>query len=172
MPEITSGAFWDATIYSPREKKNLSLELKKGLDPNKYGAFSSQKFAYFFAYKALKKGRPMFCFSGVPVSVAEAAECNEKVLERQAEEEARKNKLEFVSIVRRKIPKGQLIEVAGSRYFVRGIKEVRNGQQLAFTVGETADMNLAHTVIYKVLQLVDIIFVFCRNKHNIYSLFL
>ena len=33
-----------------RQKKKLSLPLKKGLDPQKYGSYSSEQFAYFFVY--------------------------------------------------------------------------------------------------------------------------
>ena len=57
MPEETSGAFWKETLISPRDPslgKNLSLPIKKGLDPRKYGGYNEQKFAYFFVYEAVK----------------------------------------------------------------------------------------------------------------------
>ena len=51
MPQEDTGAFWNATIYSPRNPKmgpKLALPVKQGLDPKQFGGFSSQQFAYFF----------------------------------------------------------------------------------------------------------------------------
>ena len=137
MPEVTSGAFWDATIYSPKNSaKKLSLSLKKGLDPNKYGSYSREQFAYFFVYKALKKGKPTFEFAPVPVSVAAEVERDPEALEEYASELAVLDKCEYVSIARSKISKYQLIEISDSKLFVTGIKEVRSGQELAFNQAE------------------------------------
>ncbi len=66
MPEITSGAFWDETIYSPKDPRkggNLEIPLKKGLDPKKYGGPSGKDFAYFFIFKAVdSKGKEKVFF--------------------------------------------------------------------------------------------------------------
>ena len=140
MPEETSGAFWDATIYSPRDaKKKGTLALKKGLDPEKYGSFSRVRFAYFFIYELRdKKGRRGYAFSPVPVYVASAVSGDPGALERFAREEAEGNGCEFTRILRSKIYKYQQIEVGPDRFYITGKKEVRNARQIAFDQYETA----------------------------------
>ena len=134
MPEETSGAFWDATIYSPhdpKKKDQLRLPLKKGLDPRKYGSYSREQFAYFFVYRALKKTKPVLEFAPVPVSVAAAMTEDAGALEVYAEGLAAAKGLKYEGIVREKIYKYQIIEVDGSRLYITGQKEVRNAVQVA-----------------------------------------
>lgn len=134
MPMEDTGAFWNATVYSPRDPKmgpKLALPLKRGLDPKKYGGFSSQQFAYFFVYEARdKKGKRVFRFAEVPVWLASQIESDKTALERYASELADAEKLKFVRIERAKILKKQLIEIDGDRLIVTGVEEVRNGRQL------------------------------------------
>ena len=137
MPIIDSGVFWDATIYSPRRTdKELKLPLKKGLDPKKYGSYSREQFAYFFVYKAAKKGKLQFVFAPVPVSVAREAAKEQSALEAYATNLASSEGMEFVEIARPRIPKYQLIELNGERFFITGKKEIRNGTELAFGFDE------------------------------------
>lgn len=140
MPSEDSGAFWDATIYSPRDPKmgkKLSLSLKDGLEPKKYGGYSSVKYAYFFVYEALdKKGRPVYRFAGLPVMLAAKVERDSLVLDEYARELAVGEKLEFVGIERRKLLKKQLIEIDGDRFLLTGGSEMRNARELAFTQDE------------------------------------
>lgn len=138
MPEETSGAFWDQTIYSPRDAgKNMALPLKKGKDPEKYGSYSREQFAYFFIYKAKKKGKTVLEFAPVPVSVASEVSQREDALETYAIAISEGSGLEFVEIVRPKIYKYQLVEIDGSRLYLTGKKEVRNAVQFAFDMAET-----------------------------------
>lgn len=140
MPEETSGAFWDATIYSPREtKKTLSLPLKKGLDPKKYGSYSREQFAYFFVYEAFKgaKRKRTVEFAPVPVRVANALKSDESELERYAMGLAEAKGLSFSRILKRKVLKYQMIELSGDRLYITGLKEVRNARQFAFSNKET-----------------------------------
>lgn len=134
MPMEDTGAFWNATVYSPRDPKmgpKLALPLKQGLDPKKYGGFSSQQFAYFFVYEARdKKDKQVFRFAEVPVWLASQIESDKTALERYASELADAEKLKFVRIERAKILKKQLIEIDGDRLIVTGVEEVRNGRQL------------------------------------------
>lgn len=140
MPMEDSGAFWNATIYSPRDPKmgsKLSLRLKGDLDPQIYGGYSSQQFAYFFIYEARdKKGRPAFRFSQVPVWLASRIASDEGALEEYAREQAASEQLEFVRIQRSKILKKQLVEIDGERFVVTGKKEMRNAVQIAFSGDE------------------------------------
>lgn len=138
MPEETSGAFWDATIYSPKQtKKKLSLPLKKGLDPQKYGSYSREQFAYFFVYEAkrIKKKEEVkeYVFTSVPVQVAALVAADSNALTEFAKSDAEERGVKFVKIVREKVYKYQLIEVNGERFFVTGLRTVRNGLQIAFS---------------------------------------
>lgn len=137
MPEETSGAFWDATVYSPRAAgKNMTLPLKKGLDAEKYGSYSGEQFAYFFIYKAEKKGKDVLEFAPVPVSVASAIGRNQEALVEFAKELAVASDLEFVELVRTKIYKYQLVEFDDSRMYLTGLKAVKNATQFAFSLEE------------------------------------
>lgn len=140
MPEETHGTFWDATIYSPKMAgKTLSLPLKKGLDPQKYGSYSREQFAYFFVYEAVKpkKEQRVLEFAPVPVRVASALASDPQALESYARELAEEAGLVFERIRRRKVYKYQQIIIGDSRLYITGKKEVRNAQQFAFTQEET-----------------------------------
>ncbi len=133
MPLEDTGAFWDATIYSPRNPKKgpkLALPVKSDLSPKQYGGFSSQQFAYFFIYEAKKKGKPCFQFAEVPVWLASRVNSRPEALADYARELAEQAKLEFVRIVRSRILKKQLIELNGDRLFITGGEEVRNAKEL------------------------------------------
>lgn len=146
MPQEDTGAFWKATIYSPRDPKmgpKLELSTKQGLDAKQYGGFSSQQFAYFFIYEAKKKGKPVFRFSQVPVWLAARIEGDSAALGEYARELAEKEGLEYIGITRSKIYKKQLIEVDGDRLIITGAKEVRSGSQLAFSQDEMSALLFA-----------------------------
>lgn len=138
MPEETSGAFWDATIYSPREAgKKMNIPLKGDLDPKKYGSYSREQFAYFFVYEAEKKGKRIAEFAAVPVRVASALKGDAEALENYAKGLAAEKGIAFKRILKRKIYKYQQIELNGDRLYITGLKEVRNARQFAFTQDET-----------------------------------
>ena len=142
MPVEDSGVFWDATIYSPRDGKKLGLPLKKGLNPNKYGSFSREQFAYFFVYEASdKKGKRVFRFAQVPVWLASKIRSDSKALERYAKELAEGEKLEFVRIERAKILKKQLVEIDGDLFFITGKREMRNGREIALSQQDMGILN-------------------------------
>lgn len=137
MPEVTSGAFWDATIYSPKGGgKGLCLPLKKELDPKKYGSYSSEQFACFFVYKYMKKDRTLFGFAPLPVHIVERSGDDVSVLEDYAEEVVRNSGGTLIEIVRPRVYKYQLVEIGGSRLFVSGAKKARNAAELAFDQGD------------------------------------
>lgn len=153
MPMEDTGAFWNATVYSPRDPKmgpKLALPLKQGLDPKKYGGFSSQQFAYFFVYEARdKKDKRVFRFAEVPVWLASQIESDKGALERYASELAESEKLKFVRIERAKILKKQLIEIDGDRYIIRGKKELLNGREVSFSLDEIAVLSLCEKALGK-----------------------
>lgn len=144
MPHEDNAEFWDTTIYSPRDtNKNPVLPLKNGLDPQKYGGFSREQFAYFFIYKVRnpKKDKLSFCFAGIPVRLAKDIAGNPSALESYARGLAESKGLEYKGIKRAKILKGQFIEVDNDRLIVTGTEEVRNGRELAFSSDELALIN-------------------------------
>lgn len=136
MPEVTSGAFWDATIYSPKYSSPV-LPLKKGLDPKKYGGFSSQKFAHFFVYECMKKGKRSFEFASLPVCVAQEFAKNPEAISDYAKSLCFDSGTEFIQVTRRQLAKYQLIEINGERFYLTGKKEVRNATQIAFDQRQT-----------------------------------
>jgi CRISPR-associated endonuclease Csn1 len=133
MPQEDTGAFWGATVYSPRSGKKLSLPLKQELPVDQFGSFSREQFAYFFIYEAKKKGKQFFKFC--QVSVAErlsVAEDSSKLVE-IAMRDAAEADLEFVRIERAKIYKKQLVEINGCRLLLTGAEEFRNAREVAFS---------------------------------------
>ena len=133
MPQEDTGAIWDATVYSPRSGKKLSLPLKQELPVDQFGSFSREQFAYFFIYEAKKKGKQFFKFC--QVSVAErlsVAEDSSKLVE-IAMRDAAEADLEFVRIERAKIYKKQLVEINGCRLLLTGAEEFRNAREVAFS---------------------------------------
>ena len=133
MPQEDTGAFWDATVYSPRSGKKLSLPLKQELPVDQFGSFSREQFAYFFIYEAKKKGKQFFKFC--QLSVAErlsVAEDSSKLVE-IAMRDAAEADLEFVRIERAKIYKKQLVEINGCRLLLTGAEEFRNAREVAFS---------------------------------------
>ena len=139
MPQEDSGAFWNATIYSPRNPKmgqKLALATKQGLDPKQYGGFSSQQFAYFFIYEAKKKGKPCFQFAEVPVWLAGRIASDSFALSDYARQLAEEAQLEYVAVTRAKLLKKQLIEIDGDRFVLTGKKEMRNATELSFSDDE------------------------------------
>ena len=136
MPKEDRGAFWDATVYSPKSGKTLSLPLKKGLDPIKYGGFSSEKAAFFFVYKALdKRGNKQLRICRIPIwkrsVLSDGCE-----LEKYAAENAAACNLSFLSVERFRLMKDQLVEFDGDKYYVNGEEEMLNATQIAFSQEE------------------------------------
>lgn len=133
MPEETSGAFWDATIYSPKQtKKKLSLPLKKNLDPLKYGSYSSEQFAYFALYEAgNKKGKKQVEFIGIPIPVAQKIKNKEIKPEEYFAYDANKKELKFEKIVRTRILKYSKIQYGIDEYYIPTLDAVYSSRQLA-----------------------------------------
>ena len=136
MPQEDTGAFWDATVYSPRSGKKLGLPLKRNLPVNQFGSFSREQFAYFFIYEAKKKGKPFFKFCQVSVAERDGVEDDPAKLIEIAMRDAEESGLEFVRIERAKIYKKQLVEIGGCRLLLTGAEEFRNAREAAFSLDE------------------------------------
>ena len=133
MPQEDTGAFWDATVYSPRSGKKLGLPLKRNLPVDQFGSFSREQFAYFFIYEAKKKGKQFFKFGQVSVAERLSVEEDPSKLIEIAMRDAEESGLEFVRIERAKIYKKQLVEIDGCRLLLTGAEEFRNGREVAYS---------------------------------------
>ncbi|MBR3314494.1 MAG: type II CRISPR RNA-guided endonuclease Cas9 [Atopobiaceae bacterium] len=152
MPEIATGAFWDETVYSPRDIKsgrNLSMPLKSSLkptnyegvlDPKKYGGVSSVKQAYWFIFAAKdKRGKLRFFFEGVPIHLRGSLN---GCLQPFAEELALHAGCSGAKILRACVPLRQKLELDGVPYYLYGStgksNEVRQANELVADANTTA----------------------------------
>ena len=134
MPEESHGAFWKQTIYSPRAGKSLNLPLKKGLDPQKYGGYSSEQFAYFMLYEGKNpKGKNQAKLAGVPIPIAQKISKGELSITEYAQEIAREEGLVFSRVLRGRILKYSKIRYGQDEYFIPALDVVYSARQLALT---------------------------------------
>lgn len=130
MTEIQSGAFWDETVYSPKDARNskgLSVPLKSStkatnyegvLDPKKYGGVSSVKQAYWFVFVAKdKRGKDKFFFEGLPIYLMGTAK---EELSEYAETRANMAGCSHAKVLRTCIPLRQKFELNGTPYYLYG----------------------------------------------------
>ena len=139
MMYIETGAFWDQTLYSPHNEKVKDLiPLKKNLGTNKYGGYSSKKYALFFVYSLQKKkANEEYCLSGLPIAtLAEVTHNTTGKIDMdrliQLEEQLITTHHAPIQIVQPIVYKNQLIEFKGRREIITGKKERRNARELAF----------------------------------------
>ena len=132
MPEETSGAFWNETIYSPRGgKKKASIPLKKQLDVHKYGGYSGSDFAYFIFIAGVDaKGKPQRMFSGVPIPVAQRISNGELLVEDYAQDIASQKGLSEISILRSRVLKYSKVEYGGDEFYLAAEDAVLSSRQL------------------------------------------
>lgn len=68
--EEQTGAFYNQTLYSPKDK-NVLIPLKENMQAEKYGGYSNEYKAYFVIYSYIdSKGKKQLEMSGVPVKIA------------------------------------------------------------------------------------------------------
>lgn len=129
MPEEQTGAFWDETLYSPRDEhhKSGSLVPVKGygtegaLDPAKYGGFNNPQRAYFFIFRAYdKKGKVKYFFEGVPIHLLSKVAKGDRTLTEYAESIAEEKKCSGAQVLRKKVPLQQKLELDGAEYWLGG----------------------------------------------------
>ena len=135
MTEEQTGAFWDETLFSPRDEKHNaeSLVPQKGfgtdraLDPKKYGGFDKPQRAYFFIFCARDaKGRVKHFFEGVPIHLASRAACSPEALEAFAEGIAREAGCSGAKVLRARVPLRQKLVLDGTEFWLYGRSDQRN----------------------------------------------
>lgn len=139
MPEETSGAFWDQTIYSPRGgKKTPSIPLKKGLSTEKHGGYSGQNPAYFVLIAAYdSKGKPKRLFEGVPIAVAELIKSKKQSIEEWAKQLVESRGFVFGQVLRARLLKYARIDHNGNEYYVPALDCVYSSRELILNENQT-----------------------------------
>ncbi len=130
MTEVSTGAFWDETVYSPRDARNgksLAVPLKSSkrggnaegyLDPKKYGGVSSVKQAYWFIFAAKnKRGVYKYFFEGMPIHLTAHADVE---LQEYANTIAAEKGCGEAVILRKRVPLRQRMELDGTPYYLYG----------------------------------------------------
>lgn len=132
MPEETSGALWNDTIYSPHGgKKTASIPLKKGLDVDKYGGYSGKNPAYFaFIEAADAKGRTIRLFEGVPIVDANRIASGATTIEDWAQDIAGSQGFSFMRVLRSRLLKYARVNHKGDEYYVPALDVVYCSRQL------------------------------------------
>ena len=139
MAYIETGAFWKQTIYSPHNEKAKDLiPLKKHLDTNKYGGYSSKKYAIFFVYASQNsKGVKECHLSGLLIAKLAVATDNatgkidmHRLI--KLEEQLVAARGTSIQILQPIVFKNQIIEFGKRREIITGLKERRNAKELAF----------------------------------------
>lgn len=136
MPEIRSGAFWNETIYSPRDTKkgaNLEIPLKKGLDPHVYGGPSGKDYAYFCAFVAKnKRGKDEYYLAGVPLYLAESVADSEQGALEFAHTIVKPGSSD-IRIIRARVPFLQKFELDGDELYIGGYKQVMPAREASYS---------------------------------------
>lgn len=124
MPEEQAGAFWDETIYSPRDQKegkNIPVALKRAgiegvLEPEKYGGKKNVRYAYFFIFAAKdQRGHWEYFFEGVPIYLVKRIQADKRALREYACEIARKRGCGDARILRSKVLYRQKFELTDAK---------------------------------------------------------
>lgn len=132
MPELTTGSFWNDTIYSPHGgKKAAGIRLKNDLSIEKYGGYSGIKYAYFvFISASDSKGKAKRLFEGVPVSIYQQIESGKLGIEEWAKDLVQSRGLELVCVLRDRLLKYSRISHNGNEFYVPALDCVYSAREL------------------------------------------
>ena len=139
MPEMTSGTFWDETVYSPKGKERTLIKIKKNLPVEKYGGYSGENSAFFFIYKSKGESEHLN-FAPFPLSLATREDDVYQLIEVYAVELCREAKEIFTGIVIPQIYKYQKIEWNGQQFYLTGKKEIRSAVSIFFSQDEMSKL--------------------------------
>lgn len=122
--EEQTGEFYNQTIYDKKEGK---IELKKGLDPSKYGGYTNINEAYSVIVEYKKKNKVVREL--VPIYIQESYEIkdNEEELYKCLR---KKLNVDILKVIRKKVLKNQLIIYKNHPVYITSSKEVDNAKQL------------------------------------------
>jgi len=136
--ELDTGAFYNATIRSPREEKGcVPLRFavdrrgeKRPLPPKLYGNYEGENnaFSYFVTYEKGKKRETVLM--GLPVRIYYQSRNDEKMIESYYGEILAAENKKFISYDKRKILKYQLARINGQACYITSNSEIINAEQL------------------------------------------
>ena len=152
-----TGAFWDETVYSPRDTRNskgLKTPLKSSargpegtLDPRRYGGVTNVRQAHWFIFAARnRKGQYKYFFEGVPIYLAHMLQGDngDQYLQDYADEIAAANKCGKATILRKSVPLRQKLELEGTQYYLygssNGSNELRAAKAMWADAGVTTQL--------------------------------
>lgn len=126
--EKLTGQFWDQTVYSPREKTEKAIPLKKGKSVAHYGHYMSPNSAYFsvIEHSDIVRGKKKRKVSvvGIPVNASYGIKSNDDLLAYLQSE------FDEPRILRSQVLKYQKTEWDGVEYYLTSPVEMINAQQL------------------------------------------
>ena len=132
MPEMTSGTFWDETVYSSKGKERTLIKTKKNLPVEKYGGYSGENSAFFFIYKSKGESEHLM-FAPLPLSMLNKNADLEKIVENYSRELCNRDGERFIKLVIPQIYKYQKIEWNGQQFYLTGKKEIRSAASIFFS---------------------------------------
>ena len=134
MPEMTSGTFWDETIYSPKNTTmTLALPVKGNLLPEKYGSYSSSKPSFSAICRGKKKNKSQYYVVDIPRTKSAELYKNSIKTSNYLTKVLELSGVEFEELVYPALLKNQVIEFAGQRFYVVSSAELRNGVAPSFS---------------------------------------
>ena len=148
-PEIYTGEFYNQTIY----KKGIGkISLKKDLDPNKYGGYSSINSSYMVLVKYVEKGKEKNKLIGIPIMYT-VCKNKEEFIDSYIKETIKTNEYK---ILKDKIPFKSLIYYENQLCYIVGSTEVINAVEL----------KISKNNLIKYKYLLNFI---CNNKYPSYK---
>lgn len=128
MLEEQTGAFYNQTLYSPKDKPVISL--KENLNSNVYGGYSGENKGYCCIYKFIdKRGKELYKLTGIPIKVAADIKNKKVSLEDYIQSTLEENKL--VKVIRNKVLKNQeYLDENGTLMMFRSDSEIKCAKQL------------------------------------------
>lgn len=133
MTEEQTGAFWEETIYSPRDESKgagLRTPLKSSaasyLDPQKYGGHSKVAYAHAVVFAAKNsRGKWQYFLEGIPLYIYESMETmtassDNEVLHEYVCQLALLRGLHDAVVLRGSVPIRQKLEIGGVQFYLGG----------------------------------------------------
>lgn len=132
MPEMTSGAFWDETVYSPKGKPMKLIELKKNLAVENYGGYTNENSALFTVYKS-KKDEIRLNFSPIPLTLTSYKNDINELILTYIKNVSNSMGEDLVELVIPQIYKYQKIEWNNQKFYITGKQEIRSCASVFFS---------------------------------------
>ena len=134
MPEMTSGAFWKETVYTPKDKTmTLALPVKGNLLPEKYGSYSSVQPSFLAICRGKKKNKSQYYVVDIPRTKSVELYKNSTKTSDYLSKVLESSGVEFEELIYPALLKNQVIEYDGQRFYVVSSAELRNGVAPSFS---------------------------------------